>query len=85
MEFTTLSKRLNESLDQERLLAVLSGYFGLLALVLAATTGRRYGEPATPPILLRRAPFPVDRIEELQRESIVGANDHVMLALLEDM
>jgi predicted permease len=35
MEFTTLSRQVEESLNRERLLATLSGFFGALALLLA--------------------------------------------------
>ncbi|MBZ5593840.1 MAG: ABC transporter permease [Acidobacteriia bacterium] len=36
LEFNTLALQVNESLNRERLLASLSGFFGLLALLLAA-------------------------------------------------
>ncbi|HLN03009.1 MAG TPA: ABC transporter permease [Bryobacteraceae bacterium] len=36
LEFTTLATQVNESLNRERLLATLSGFFGALALLLAA-------------------------------------------------
>jgi putative ABC transport system permease protein len=35
IEFTTLAEQINESLNRERLLATLSGFFGVLALLLA--------------------------------------------------
>jgi putative ABC transport system permease protein len=36
LEFTTLASQVDESLNRERLLATLSGFFGVLALLLAA-------------------------------------------------
>ncbi|MGD0136970.1 MAG: ABC transporter permease, partial [Bryobacteraceae bacterium] len=36
LQFTTLSKQVDESLTRERMLATLSGFFGALALLLAA-------------------------------------------------
>ncbi len=35
LEFNTLAEQVNDSLVQERMLAVLSGFFGALALLLA--------------------------------------------------